>query len=48
MNLSELVVAFKNMIGRTLDGKWLQVVQNQHLQSIAWVCLVFVLWANYQ
>ena len=42
MSLSELVVAFKDVIGRTLDGKLApSELQNQHSQSVTWECLVF-------
>ena len=42
MTLSELVVAFKDVIGRTLDGKLLQVnCKTQPLLSVTWGCLVF-------
>ena len=37
MTLSELVVAFKDVIGRTLDGKLVpSELQNQPLPSVTW------------
>ena len=40
--LSELVVAFKDVIGRTLDGKLApSELQNSTSQLVTWECLAF-------
>ena len=42
MSLSELVVAFKDVIGRTLDGKLApSELQNSTFTISTWGCLVF-------
>ena len=42
LSLSELVVAFKDVIGRTLMVNQLQAnCKTQHLQSVIWECLAF-------